>query len=490
MNTPLPVPTNAPRHTASIRRNLLWGILLPVIIFMAFNTSSLYQQSLHAINTAYDRSLLASAKVIGEQLTVQGYDELAIVDSSVPYSALEAFEADNQSRLFYRVSNMSGELIAGFAEMPRWRGSIAPSPPYSALVDFYNSEFRGMPVRIAALLQPVAGINGRGMAVVQVAETLEIRESLARKILLATLIKQALLFACIAIVVVFVVRSATKPILQLSEQLNNRSDDDLSPLQAPPSTPSEVRPLVESTNHVMARLAHLLQHQKRFVRDASHQLRTPLAVLKAQVQSAQRGDVEPGIALQEIGDTVNRATQLANQMLSLAKVEQLQQSEPVHPVPLTELVRDMVIELSPLLAEKNLQFELDAEDVTLTAHTWMLRELTRNLLHNAIQHSPYNAPLKIGLHMAGGAATLTISDWGPGVSADMQTKMTEPFVTSQWQGGTGLGLAICQSIASACRATLVLHNRIQPHQHLTEGFDAVVKFPPELTFTAPPHGTH
>ncbi len=119
MNTPLPVPTNAPRHTASIRRNLLWGILLPVIIFMAFNTSSLYQQSLHAINTAYDRSLLASAKVIGEQLTVQGYDELAIVDSSVPYSALEAFEADNQSRLFYRVSNMSGELIAGFAEMPR-----------------------------------------------------------------------------------------------------------------------------------------------------------------------------------------------------------------------------------------------------------------------------------------------------------------------------------------------------------------------------------
>ena len=462
-----------PPRGSSIRRNLLLGILLPVIVFIIYNTSSLYRQSLHAINTAYDRSLLASAKVIGEQLTVEGYDDTAIVDSTVPYSALEAFEADNQSRLFYRVSNTSGELIAGFAELPVWRGHIAQQPPYAALVDFYNGEFRGKPVRIAALLQPVAGALGRGMAVVQVAETLEIRESLARDILWATLIKQALLFACIAIVVVAVVRRATLPILQLSEQLNQRSDDALHPIQTPPSTPGEVLPLVDATNRVMARLDHQLQHQKRFVRDASHQLRTPLAVLKVQVQSAQRGDIAPTQALHEIGATVDRATQLANQMLSLAKVEQLQQSEHPQTVDFTQIVRDLVVELSPLIADKDLLFELDSDAVTLQSHPWMLRELTRNLLHNAIQHSPHGAPLRVSLVQHSATTILRISDSGHGVSSDLQSKLAEPFVTGGLSSGSGLGLAICKSIVHAIGAQLHLQNRV--HHGQIEGFDAVVE---------------
>ena len=471
-----------PSSGNSIRRNLLLGILLPVIVFIIYNTSSLYQQSLQGINTAYDRSLLASAKVIGEQLTVSGYDDMALVESTIPYSALEAFEADNQSRLFYRVSSMGGELIGGFPELPLWRGRIAQQPPYAALVDFYNGEFRGMPVRIAALLQPVASAKGRGMAIVQVAETLQIRENLARQILLATLIKQALLFACIAIVVIVVVRRATLPVLQLSEQLNTRRDDDLRPLAVPTSTPTDVMPLVDATNRVMARLAHLLQHQKRFVRDASHQLRTPLAVLKVQVQSAQRGDVEPQQALREIASTVDRATQLANQMLSLAKVEQLQQSEQAQAVNLTHIVRDMVIELSPLLAQKNLQFELDSDEVSLHSYEWMLRELVRNLLHNAIQHTPQDAPLLLSLKQNDAHATLRVSDWGPGVTPDMQSKLAEPFVTSNFNGGSGLGLAICKSIVTAIRAQLHLQNRL--HNERIEGFDAVVEFAPDSDLPA------
>ena len=476
----------AASHTRSLRRNLLLGILLPVVVFIIYNTSSLYQQSLQSINTAYDRSLLASAKVIGEQLTVLGYDELAIVDSTVPYSALEAFETGNDTRLFYRISTMAGELIGGFAELPVWKGRIAPEPPYAALVDFYNAEFRGKPVRVAALLQPVASEQGRGMAVVQVAETLHIRESLAREILVATLIQQALLFICIAAVVVFVVRHATLPILQLSEQLNARSHDDLQPLHVPPSTPTEVMPLVESTNHVMARLARLLQHQKQFVRDASHQLRTPLAVLKTQVQSALRGDVEPVQALHEINATVGRATQLANQMLSLAKVEQLQQAEQAQTVHLTEMVRDMVIELSPLIAEKNLQFELQSDDVHLSAYPWMLRELTRNLLHNAIQHSQGGAPLQVAVRHTAGHAMLRISDWGSGVSDEMQARLAEPFVTGNLQGGSGLGLAICQSIATALHAHLRLQNRWR--DGAVEGFDAIVEFAPDAPADERPHG--
>ena len=286
----------------SLRRRLLLGILLPVALFIGFNTWSLYHQTLASLNTAYDRTLLASAKSISEQLDVKGFDDAAQLRAIVPYSALEAFEADNQSQMFYRVSTLKGEIVSGFEDLPVWHGSIPARPPYAALVDFYDDRFRDRDVRVAVLLQPVASSEGRAMAVIQVAETLEVRETLALQILWNTLLRQALLIAVVAFTVVLVVQRATQPVRQLSQQLQARREGDLSPIAAP-LAPRELQPLVDATNEVMQRLRHLLRHQKRFVRDASHQLRTPLAVLKTQVQSALRGDVEPQQALHEISDT-------------------------------------------------------------------------------------------------------------------------------------------------------------------------------------------
>src|SRR3954468_15511296 len=110
------------QRAISLRRYLLTGILLPVGLLIIVNTASLYRQALAAVNTAYDRTLLASAKSIGEQLDVTGYDEQSELRVTVPYAALEAFEADNQSRLFYRVSSLNGEVISGFGQLPFWRG--------------------------------------------------------------------------------------------------------------------------------------------------------------------------------------------------------------------------------------------------------------------------------------------------------------------------------------------------------------------------------
>ena len=115
---------------------------------------------LQAVNTAYDRTLLASAKSIGEQLDVQGYDEQAVLRATVPYSALEAFEADVQTRMYYRVSSLQGRLVSGFDDLPFSQGQIAAQPPYAALVDFYDTSFRDSQVRVAVLLQPVASPNG------------------------------------------------------------------------------------------------------------------------------------------------------------------------------------------------------------------------------------------------------------------------------------------------------------------------------------------
>lgn len=237
----------------SLRRRLLMGILLPVVAFIAFNTFSLYRQALASLNTAYDRTLLASAKTISEQLDVSGYDDAAQLRAIVPYAALEAFEADNQSHMFYRVSTLQGEMVSGFAELAAWRGRIPDRPPYAALVDFYDDQFRGENVRVAVLLQPVASANGRGMAVIQVAETLEVRETLALQILWNTLARQALLIGVIALTVVIVVQRATRPVRQLSQQLQARPDGDLSPIAAN-SAPRELQPLIDSTNQVMQRL--------------------------------------------------------------------------------------------------------------------------------------------------------------------------------------------------------------------------------------------
>jgi two-component system, OmpR family, sensor histidine kinase TctE len=462
------------RAPLSLRRYLLLGILLPVIGVIVLNTVSLYSQALAAVNTAYDRTLLASAKVIGEQLDVEGYDEMSRLRATVPYSALEAFEADNRSRMFYRVSSLGGEMVSGFAELPFWRGKLPQRPPYAALVDFYDDTMRDEEVRVAVLLQPVASLNGRGMAVVQVAETLQLRRSLARQILIDTIWRQALLVAVIALVAVVVIQRGMRPVRRLSTELGSRAESDLTPISAP-DAPRELLPLVEATNQVMARLAQLLDNQKRFVRDTAHQLRTPLAVLKTQVQSALHGDVEPRQALREINDTVERATTLANQMLSLAKVEQLRQQPDAPVIDLAEVVRTMALELSPLIADKELDFDIATVPSPVRSHEWMLRELTRNLLHNAIRHTPAGGPLSVSLAAEGSSAVLTLADSGPGISDELRTRLFQPFSAGDARSGSGLGLAICREVVAALGGSISLENRAT-RGHIA-GLDTTVRLP-------------
>lgn len=458
----------------SLRFYLLLGILIPVGLLVSINTVSLYSQALSAINTAYDRTLLASTKSIGEQLDVTGYDAQSILRVTVPYAALEAFEADNQSRLFYRVSSQDGALVSGYAELPFWRGQIPANPAYAALVDFYDDTFEGTPVRVAVLMQPVASSNGRAMAVIQVAETLELRRALARTVLFDTLWRQALLLAVIALVVVIVVQRATRPVRRLSLQLQARPEGDLNPIAAP-GAPRELMPLIEATNAVMNRLEGLLEHQKRFVRDAAHQLRTPLAVLKVQVQSAMRGDLQPLNALLEINQTVDRATLVANQMLALAKVEQLRQQPDVKTLDLATVVRAVALDLSALMADKNIDFAIETVAAPMAAHEWMLTELTRNLLHNAIKHTPAFSSLTVRIVRDSTHAALTLSDSGPGIDTDLSQRLFQPFSAGNMARGSGLGLAICKEIVQVLGGTISLDNRVQ-HGVVT-GLEATVRLP-------------
>ena len=462
---------------ASLRSQLMVGILLPVLLFVLVNTLVLYRQALRAADTAYDRTLLATAKSIGEQLQAVGSGDDLRVQATLLYSALEAFEADNRSRIYYRVSGFRGEMVSGFEDLPPWKGGLPGRGIYAALVDFYDDTYRDEPVRMAVLLQPVAGTGGQGMATIQVAETLELRQTLARQILVDTLWRQAGLVLLIAAVVVWVVQRATRPVRRVSAALDTRAENDLTPLELS-DAPRELRPLMEATNQHMARLDHLLQHQKRFVRDTSHQLHTPLAVLKAQVQSARRGDVPPAQALEEIAHTVDRATELANQMLALAKVEQLRQQDDAVVLDWSAVARQVALDLSPLIADRLIDFSVELQPAPVRAHEWALRELTRNLLHNAIKYTPEGGRITVTLVCDAHAAALTIADSGSGISRTLRERLFQPFASESGQvraSGAGLGLAICREIVLSLGGQISLDNRLDGGR--VAGLDATVRLP-------------
>ncbi len=479
-------PNDIERKPVSLRRTLLLGILLPLGLFVLINTVVLYRQALAAADTAYDRTLLATAKSLGEQLQVVGPADAPRLQATLLYSALEAFEADNRSRLYYRVSGFAGEMVSGFEDLPAVPATLPEQQIYAALVHFYDDHYSGVPVRMAVLLQPVAGAAGSGMATIQVAETLELRETLARQILVDTLWRQAGLVVMIVLVVVLVVQRATRPVRELSRSLRSRSENDLSPLPRA-GAPRELLPLVDATNQHMARLSQLLDQQKRFVRDTSHQLRTPLAVLKTQLQSAQRGDVAPQQAFAELAHTVQQATELANQMLALAKVEQLRQDNDAPVNDWAEVVRSVALDVAPLIAERALDFSITTQGTLVRSHVWALRELSRNLLHNAIKYTPPGGSLTVTLHPDGAQTTLCVSDSGPGVSSALRQRLFQPFATETHHGHTdsvGLGLAICHGIAQSLGGQITLDNREQDGRII--GLDARVRLPLATTRDALP----
>ena len=453
----------------SLRQRLLTGLGLCTAMFVVAHAALVYRDTLAVLNTAYDRSLLASAKTIAESLELRGEGDSAQVVATVPYSALEAFEADSRSRMAYRVLGLRGEHVSGYPDLlPNPTGPV-DLHPYAALVQFFDASFENRPVRVARLAQPVANSSARGMATVEVSETLELRQRIARQAMGSTLMHHALLLCLLAAVVWWVVHSATRGVRNISAAIEGRDPQDLSPVDLT-YAPLELRPALEATNRVMARLHDVGEEQKRFVRDASHQLRTPLAVLKVQAQSALRGDVPPLQGLAEINETIDQATVVANQMLALAKVEQLRlvaerDGTPSHR--LDAVVRDIALELAPLIAQKHLDFDIHTEAVTVQAHDWMLRELSRNLLANAIRFSPDGAALDVQVRCevtnGNALAILGILDHGPGLLPDQIQRMFQPFNSlqnnlSQSHSGAGLGLVICKDICNALGGEISLNN--------------------------------
>lgn len=454
----------------SLRARLLIGILLPALLLLAIDAVLSYRSALRAGHAAFDRMLVASVHAIGDQLSV----DRGRIAVALPRAALEIYEADVGGEIIYRIDGPRGEFVAGDTELPPYAGEFDPYARYPATARLYDTEFQGRPVRVAALSQPVFSAGGSGRAVVQVAEPLAARERLARELLFNTLIREALLLVAIALLVTLAVQRALRPLAELRAQIDQRSPGELGALATPAGAP-ELRPLVRGMNDLLERLGRLLELQARFIADASHQLLTPLAVLKTQLQSGLRGDLAADAAVREGAATVDRAIGLARQLLSLARIEQARGAGGTELCDLSMIAREVGLELAPLIVDRQLDFEYQSAAATVRGVPWMVSELVRNLLHNAIRHAPPQGRLEIEVGNRDGAAWLEVRDQGPGLSPDQQARLFTRFAGTPGASGNGLGLAICKEIVTAMGARIRLDNRVQDGR--IAGLSARVDFP-------------
>ncbi|HJV00904.1 MAG TPA: sensor histidine kinase N-terminal domain-containing protein [Burkholderiaceae bacterium] len=461
----------------SLRGQLLRWLLVPLIVLVALNAISVYRNATDAADMAYDRSLLASTRALAERVHV--VDGKVVAD--VPYVALDSFETDTLGRIYYKVTGIHGETVSGYDDLPPVPANVPRSQAYPALVRFYHASYNGQPVRIAALLQPVYDDSMRGIALIQVGETLDARRGLSNQILFDTLLWQAALLLALALLVWFAVRLVLQPLMRLKLEVETRSLNDLSDVD-PALVHKEVRPLVAAMNTSMARLQSLIASQRRFIADASHQLRTPLTVLKTQAELAlrecDRAQADPGqmkAALRDIvhsiAATTDSTVNLANRLLTLARIEHGGQDgdhATLAPVSLRDVARQVGLELAIAAVTKQIDLSLEGDaPAVVQGQPLLLHELVANLVDNALRYSPPGGTVVLRVREMADGATLEVEDSGPGIAAAEREKVFSPFYRASATmernpGGAGLGLAIVRDIAALHGASVTLADAAGP----------------------------
>jgi two-component system sensor histidine kinase TctE len=448
---------------ASLRARLLLWLCVPLALFLSLDAWINYRAATHTAQAAYDRLLVTSAHAIADLIRLER-GKLVI---GLPNAALEIYGDDSaaageahpgRSRMLYRVGFADGSYLAGDKELPAYTGRPGSHPVYGSMIALYDLRQAGEPMRMAALVQPVESFDGAHLVVVQVGESSAHRETLARAILLETLGRHALLLAAVLALLWLVATLAIRPVDRLADHLDGRAAHDLAPLP-PMDVPRELRPVVAALDGLLQRLARAQDEQRRFVADASHQLRTPLSVLQLQADAGLRGDLPAHEALASVAGTSRRASRLVEQLLSLARAHQTTAAIAPEEVDLRELASEVAVELSPLMASKHLDFHFDCAPRTVRTHPWMVREIAANLLKNALESTPEASALGLRSEAADGGTALVVWDSGPGLSPAMREQLFKPFATEGHPHGAGLGLAICRDLAGALGAQLVLENR-------------------------------
>ncbi|QNP47803.1 ATP-binding protein [Diaphorobacter aerolatus] len=328
--------------------------------------------------------------------------------------------------------------------------------PQNAVLGFADIPARGTLYRVFSL-------QTRSQ-VIQVAQDMRVRRKLARDAAWRSLVPIALLAPLLALAVWWVVRSSLAPMQRVRGEIASRRPQDLSPVRTD-GLPEEVQPLVGELNALLLRMQHAFEAQQHFVADAAHELRSPLAALRLQVQGLQRAgdDATRAQAAARLVAGIDRATKLVEQLMVLARQEERAASGAAHePVRLDLLAAQAVADAAPFALQRRIDLGLaQADTVTVTGQSDALRILLRNLIDNAIKYTPEGGTVDVRVQALEGQARLIVDDSGPGIPPDERADAMRRFHRTRQDGapqvqGSGLGLAIVDTIARAHAASIAL----------------------------------
>jgi two-component system sensor histidine kinase TctE len=424
----------------SLRVGLLLRLGVVLVLLLALDAIACYLTALHFANLVYDRWLIDSTRSLAQAI----HSEHRRIEFDLPRVALQIFQFDEVDKTYFKVSSTRQGYIAGDVSLPQ------AAPAELGGIRLAYATVHGQPVRLVSTL--IAPALADDTVTVNVAETLIKRSRLAREILLGMAAPQIALLGVALLLAWFGVLRGLKPLTDLAAQIEARDQNNLLPV---PQTglPRETRVLVARINELLARLGNAIRAQKRFVADAAHQLRTPLAAVLLHAERAERAPDAPSEreALRALHRSVERAARLSQQLLTMARTDpEAAATLELKPVDLGALARRIGEEWIPRALEREIDFGLvvPEERVCVAGDDRLLSEMLSNLIDNALRYG--NASGRVTVSVEGGPRPkLSVQDDGPGIPPEERRRIFERFYRMPGSNGEGcgLGLAIVQEIA-------------------------------------------
>ena len=464
-------PTTGSSRELGIQRSLFGEILdwmlMPLLLLWPLSIGVTYLIAISIANEPFDRALEDRVTVLAQQVKEVNGE----VSAHLPYSARDILRADDIDNVYFQVSGPHRELVAGDSDIPL---PEEEEKPVAWSVMLRDGAMRNAEVRIAYTYVNLQATRTSGLrpdearyALVQVAETLEKRRELANQIIKGVILPEFIILPIAITLLWFALSRGLSPLTTLQESIHSRRPDDLSPIDSR-AVPEEISPLVRSLNDMLGRLSQSIASQKRFIADAAHQMKTPLAGMRMQSELAMRQDSRDEIqrSLEQLAKSSASATRLVNQLLALARAENdAPQATPLQRLELVTLARSVVPDwfMAAQARQIDLGFESDDHEMTtVRGNATMLREMLSNLIDNALRYtqSGGSVTVRVRADKDRKLAILEVEDNGPGIAPSERAQVFERFyrILGSEVEGSGLGLAIVREIAQRHGAEVDIFN--------------------------------
>ncbi|MGN6704177.1 MAG: sensor histidine kinase N-terminal domain-containing protein [Burkholderiaceae bacterium] len=460
------------RIQRSLFGEILDWMLVPLLLLWPISIVITYLVAKSIANQPFDRALEDKVTVLAQQVK----ESDGRIGSRLGNAARDILRADDVDNVYYAITAPNGALVDGDSGMPRPPEEESPQP---WAVQFRYADLRNTELRVAYtwidLQETTNDPTGDGrsaLALVQVGETLDKRTQLANQIIKGVILPELVILPIALALVWLALSRGLSPLAELQQHIRARKPDDLRPIDSG-HVPEEISPLVRSLNDMLERLSQSIQMQKRFIADAAHQMKTPLAGMRMQSELAMRQVSREEIqrSLEQLSHSSQSATRLVNQLLALARAEnQTPEARPFELLELSELAREVVHDWvqASFARAIDLGFEQPGYPVMVLGNPTMLRELLNNLIDNALRYTPVSGSVTVRIRSDGGEAgrdeaLLEVEDTGPGIPEAERGHVFERFyrILGSNVEGSGLGLAIVREIAQQHDAEIELFDN--PH---------------------------